>query len=139
MVDDVANTAKTELRAQLLQARRALPAHRHDTEARALCAHLPVFIGPGETVCAYVPVGTEPGSVELIDSLLSRAIRVLLPVARQGGVGPLPLLWGEYRPGGLVSGRFGLQEPVEPWLPAEPHDVLMTHALTPTAGLVTLG
>ena len=96
-----------------------------------------------------------------------------------------------------MSARFGLQEPVEPWLPAdainaasvvlvpalavdrsgvrlgrgagfydrslplaaptarlvavvrdeelvnrlpaEPHDVLMTHALTPTAGLVTLG
>ena len=32
---------------------------------------------------------------------------------------PLPLQWGEYRPGGLVAARFGLREPAEPWLPAD--------------------
>ena len=109
----------------------------------------------------------------------------------------VPLQWGQYRPGGLVTARFGLREPAEPWLPAdavaaatvvlvpalavdrtgvrlgrgagfydrslpladpaarlvavvrddevvdklpaEPHDVRMTHALTPRRGLVTLG
>jgi 5-formyltetrahydrofolate cyclo-ligase len=30
----------------------------------------------------------------------------------------MPLRWGEYRPGRLVAGRFGLLEPAEPWLPA---------------------
>jgi 5-formyltetrahydrofolate cyclo-ligase len=105
--------------------------------------------------------------------------------------------WGQYRPGGLVAARMGLQEPQEPWLPtgavadaavvfvpalavdragvrlgrgagfydrtlslarssarlvavvrddelvdeipAEPHDIPMTHALTPGLGLVALG
>jgi 5-formyltetrahydrofolate cyclo-ligase len=188
---------KTELRAQILLTRRALAPELHDAEAQALCSHLPGFIGDGDTVCAYVPVGSEPGSIELIDSLLRRKVRVLLPVARHDAAGiPLPLQWGQYRAGGLVEARFGLREPSEPWLgadavvaaavvlvpalavdrggvrlgrgagfydrslvladpaarliavvrddevvdklPAEPHDVRMTHALTPNSGLVAL-
>jgi len=197
IVDAVAYPTKTELRAEILAARRALAPQQHDAEAHALSGHLPAFIGAGETVCAYVPVGSEPGSAELIDSLLRRDVRVLLPVAHQDTAGqPVPLLWGEYRPGGLVAARFGLQEPAQPWLPAdaiagasvllvpalavdrtgvrlgrgagfydrslplaapaaqlvavvrddelvdrlpaEPHDVRMTHALTPNGGLTPL-
>jgi 5-formyltetrahydrofolate cyclo-ligase len=125
---------------------------------------------------------------------------VLLPVARTGGPGnedtPLPLRWGEYRPGALITGPWGLLEPPGPMLaesalaeatlvivpalavdrrgvrlgrgrgfydrslggrnpqarliamvrdaefvdelPAEPHDVPMTHALTPERGLIAL-
>ena len=109
---------------------------------------------------------------------------------------PLPLHWGEYRPGALTRGRWGLLEPQEPLLPesalaeaglvlvptlavdrggvrlgrgsgfydrslcgrspharlvavvrddevldelpAEPHDVRMTDALTPHSGVVPL-
>jgi 5-formyltetrahydrofolate cyclo-ligase len=158
------------------------------------------MVSRGGTVCAYVPVGTEPGSIEMLDMLLRRAKRVLLPVARTAGPGnqgtPMPLRWGEYRPGELVRGRWGLLEPPEPWLPesvlaeadlvivpalaidhrgarlgrgrgfydrslpgrnpharliavvrdnelveelpAEPHDVPMTDALTPRRGVVAL-
>jgi len=197
-VDAVACPTKTELRAEILLARRTLAPQLHDAEAHALCGHLPALIGGGETVCAYVPVGSEPGSAELIDSLLGRQVRVLLPVARHDAAGlPVPLQWGEYHPGGLVQARFGLREPAEPRLPAdeitaatvvlvpalavdragvrlgrgagfydrslplaaptarlvavvrddelverlptEPHDVRMTHALTPNGGLVALG
>jgi 5-formyltetrahydrofolate cyclo-ligase len=188
---------KDELRAAMLAARRAVPAHEHDAEARALCAHLPSLVTDGDTACAYVPVGAEPGSLELVESMHRRNVRVLLPVARHDAAGiPAPLRWGEYRPGGLVEARFGLREPAEPWLsadavaaasvvlvpalavdrrgvrlgrgagfydrslplaatsarlvavvrddelvdrlPAEPHDVRMTHALTPGGGLVML-
>jgi 5-formyltetrahydrofolate cyclo-ligase len=198
IVDAVANPTKAERRAEILLARRTLAPQLHDAEAHALCKHLPALIGAGETVCAYVPVGSEPGSAELIDSLLRRGVRVLLPVARHDVAGvPVPLLWGEYRPGGLVQARFGLREPIEPWLPAnaiaaamvvlvpalavdrsgvrlgrgagfydrslplvapaarlvavvrddelveqlptEPHDVRMTHALTPNGGPIALG
>ena len=192
----MASPTKTELRAAILQARRSSAPQLHDAEAHALCGHLPAFIDSGDTVCAYVPVGSEPGSAALIDSLLRRGVRVLLPVARHDGAGlPMPLQWGEYRPGALAQARFGLLEPLEPWLPAEAiaaasvvlvpalavdragvrlgrgagfydrslplaaatarlvavvrddelvdrlpaelHDVRMTHALTPNAGLVT--
>lgn len=122
---------------------------------------------------------------------------MLLPVAQHDDAdAPLPLRWGEYRPGHLVAARFGLREPAPPWLapdavaeaavvlvpalavdrtgvrlgrgagfydrslgsadpdalliavvrddelverlPSEPHDVRMTHALTPGLGLVAL-
>jgi len=130
--------------------------------------------------------------------LLQRCKRVLLPVARtNAGNTPLPLSWGEYRPGTLTTGRWGLLEPPQPWLPpsalteagvvlvpalavdrrgvrlgrgrgfydrslsgsdpqallialvrdaelldelpADPHDIPMTHALTPRRGLIDLG
>jgi 5-formyltetrahydrofolate cyclo-ligase len=198
IVDAVASPTKIELRAQVLLARRTLAPQLHDSEADALCGHLPSLIAGGETVCAYVPVGFEPGSAEMIDSLLRRGVRVLLPVARHDDAGmPLPLQWGEYHPGRLVQAQFGLREPAEPRLaaesiaaatvvlvpalavdragvrlgrgagfydrslpladptarlvavvrdgelvdrlPAEPHDVRMTHALTPIGGLIPLG
>jgi 5-formyltetrahydrofolate cyclo-ligase len=193
----VVQRTKPELRAALLEARRGVSAHEHDAEAQALVRHLPALVTGVETVCAYVPVGYEPGSIALIDAL-HRRLRVLLPVARRdAGGNPQPLQWGEYRPGELVDARFGLREPAEPWLatdaiaqasvilvpalavdrggvrlgrgagfydrslpladpaarmvavvrddelvdllPAEPHDVRMTHALTPLGGPVTLG
>jgi len=188
---------KAELRTALLAARRGVSPREHDSEAQALVQHLPALVAGAETVCAYVPVGPEPGSIELIDALHRRRIRVLLPVARSDAEGnPQPLQWGEYRPGELVEARFGLREPAEPrlgtdavaqasvilvpalavdragvrlgrgagfydrslpladpaarlvavvrddelvdLLPAEPHDVRMTHALTPRGGLVAL-
>ena len=163
-----------------------------------MAAHVDALAVDGGTVCAYVPVGAEPGSIEMLDVLLRRADRVLLPVARTtGDDSAMALLWGEYRPGQLVTARFGLLEPAGPWLPPtavaeasvvlcsgagrrphggaagpgprflrphagaaesasarliavvrdeelldevphEPHDVPMTHALTPGHGLVEL-
>jgi 5-formyltetrahydrofolate cyclo-ligase len=186
---------KNDLRAAVLARRRALPRAEHVTAARRLAAHVRTVVAAGTTVCAYVPMGTEPGTIELIDALVDEGVRVLLPVARHdaGGI-PQPLQWGSYRPGTLVAAPFGLREPAPPWLPAEaiataadilvpalavdrtgvrlgrgagfydrslpladpsarliavvrdeelvdavpsePHDVPMTHALTPTRGLV---
>ena len=198
MVDGVLAGTKTQLRTALLAARRAVPDAVRATEARALCDRLPGVVGSGETVCAYVPIGAEPGTLTMVDRLRELCTRVLLPVTRPGADGqPLPLLWGEYVPGALVSGRFGLLEPAEPLLeknavgmasvvlvpalavdrrgvrlgrgggyydrslplcrpdarliavvrdqeivdelPSQPHDVRMTHALTPQQGVVTLG
>ncbi|MFI5510421.1 5-formyltetrahydrofolate cyclo-ligase [Mycobacterium sp. NPDC051804] len=186
--------SKAEVRAAILRARRRVSKQVHSVEAQALADHLSAFIADTATVCAYVPVGSEPGSIELLDSLHSRGVHVLLPVARADIAG---LQWGDYRPGALVEAPFGLREPAPPWsggdaisdasvilvpalavdrsgvrlgrgagfydralpladpaarliavvrddelvdvLPVEPHDVRMTHALTPERGLVTLG
>jgi 5-formyltetrahydrofolate cyclo-ligase len=192
----VASAGKSALREQLLAARRSVPGDVRAREARSLAAHVEALVGGG-TVCAYVPVGAEPGSVDMLDVLLRQADRVLLPVAHTtDDDATLALQWGEYRPGQLVTARFGLLEPAGPWLPAtalseasvvlvpalavdrtgarlgrgggfydrtlvlrnpaarliavvrddelldevphEPHDVPMTHALTPGHGLVEL-
>jgi len=188
---------KVQLRAELLAARRAVADAIRADESLALCEHLKWIVNSGDTVCAYVPVGSEPGSIALLDTLLRLGARVLLPVARGvEGDTALPLRWGEYAPGNLVAAPFGLLEPAEPWLPAaalaeaglvlvpslavdrrgvrlgrgagfydrslglrdpaarlvavvrdeelvdelpsEPHDVRMTHALTPGLGFVKL-
>ncbi|MFN2494712.1 MAG: 5-formyltetrahydrofolate cyclo-ligase [Pseudonocardiaceae bacterium] len=187
--------AKSKLRRQLLAARRAVPDAVREAEAAALAgglagAALPGLPGP---VCAYWPVGTEPGSPALLNGLLRRGCRVLLPV-----VGPVgPLNWAEYAAGeSLRAGPLGVREPTGPLLgcaviaeavlvlvpalavdrrgvrlgrggghydrtlplatpgtplvavvrddevldslPAEPHDVLVSAALTPGNGLVPL-
>ncbi|AKK30817.1 5-formyltetrahydrofolate cyclo-ligase [Mycobacterium sp. EPa45] len=110
---------KAQHRAALLAARREVPDAVRAAEALALCEHLEEFVSPADTVCAYLPVGTEPGSPQLVDRLRELCARVLLPVTRSDDDGdPLPLLWGLYVPGGLVSARFGLLEPAEPYLPA---------------------
>jgi len=193
VTDNAVVAAKSALRARILEARRAVPPDLHAAEAHALAGHLEQLAGDAATVCGYVPVGAEPGSVAMLDALARRGIRVLLPAVAADGSA---LRWGEYRPDALVSARFGLREPAPPWLPAEalaeadavlvpalavdrrgarlgrgagfydrslplrrphiplvavvrddelldalpaePHDVPMTHALTPGRGLVAL-
>jgi 5-formyltetrahydrofolate cyclo-ligase len=197
----MAAASKTALREQLLAARNRVADTVRADEARMLSEHLDALVvrqaASGSTICAYVPVNTEPGSIEMLDMLRRRSARVLLPVAHTGGEDvPLPLRWGEYRPGALTRGRWGLLEPPEPWLPpsalaearlvlvpalavdrtgarlgrgrgfydrslpnrdprawliamvrdeelvdelpAAPHDVPMTHALTPGRGVIEL-
>lgn len=193
----MATAGKAALRDRLVAARREVDDDVRAAEAQLLTEHLEQVEIAAGTVCAYVPVGSEPGSTAMLDVLLRRAGRVLLPVARVGaGDTPLPLRWGEYRHGGLVAARWGLLEPPQPWLPqsalgdaalvllpalavdrrgvrlgrgrgfydrslsvrdpqarlvaivrdtelvdelpSEPHDVPMTHALTPGRGLIAL-
>jgi 5-formyltetrahydrofolate cyclo-ligase len=115
----MATAGKAALRERLLAARRSVADDIRADEAQSLTQHLDAVASRGSTVCAYVPVGVEPGSIEMLDVLLRRAGRVLLPVARTtADDSPVALQWGEYRPGRLVVARFGLLEPVEPWLPA---------------------
>jgi len=197
MVEGMATASKALLREQLLAARRCVADDVRAAEARMLSEQLEPAVTAGSTVCAYLPVGTEPGSIGMLDMLLRRSGRVLLPVARTSADDmPLPLRWGEYRKGALIPGPWGLLEPPGPalpasalaeatlvivpalavdrrgvrlgrgrgfydrsldghnpqarliamvrdaefvdQLPAEPHDVPMTHALTPKRGLIAL-
>ena len=194
----MADESKARLRSELLAARRALPQDVRRAESGQIRDHLVQAVGGAATVCAYVPMGVEPGSLEILDALSGLCPTVLLPVAHTGPGGEhLPLRWGRYVPGQLTEGRFGAREPVGPWLPpsavataevvlvpalavdrrgvrlgrgggffdrtlalcapdtrlvavvrdgevldevpSEPHDVRMTHALTPGAGLILLG
>ena len=198
IVDGMATTAKAALRKRLLAARRLVTDEVRADEARALSEHVAAVVDRDSTVCAYVPVGAEPGSIAMLDVMLAPSRRVLLPVARTNTDDtPVALQWAEYRPGQLVTARFGLLEPDGPRLPVtalqrasvvlvpalavdrtgvrlgrgrgfydrtmvhrdrrarliavvrdvelldelprEPHDVAMTHALTPERGMIDLG
>ncbi|MFD3720664.1 5-formyltetrahydrofolate cyclo-ligase [Streptomyces sp. NPDC058674] len=75
-------SAKAALRRELLAARRALSPAARRAAARALgrsALALPELAG-ARTVAAYVSVGTEPGTRDLLDALRAAGKRVLLPV-----------------------------------------------------------
>lgn len=142
-VDGVLAGTKAQYRAALLAARRAVPDATRAAEARALTGHLGDVVRPDDIVCAYLPVGAEPGSPQMVDRLRELCARVLLPVTRSAAGGdPLALLWGVYVPGTLVSARFGLLEPAEPWLPSSAvaeADVVLVPALAVDRRGVRLG
>ncbi|GAB0101452.1 5-formyltetrahydrofolate cyclo-ligase [Nocardia sp. JMUB6875] len=99
---------KRAWREEILARRKALPAEVRAREAAALAAAVAAADLGGEVVCAYVPVGGEPGSLAMLDALRAAGARVLLPVTGEPG----PLEWAEYTgPEGLRRGRFGLREP----------------------------
>lgn len=120
MVTGVCPDTKAELRLTLLAARRELSLAIRLAESEALAEHLNRSIALADaTVCAYLPVGNEPGSTTLVETLRQLCKRVLLPATRTDARGtPLPLEWGEYEPETLITGRYGLLEPGEPRLPA---------------------
>ncbi|GAA2270561.1 MULTISPECIES: 5-formyltetrahydrofolate cyclo-ligase [Kitasatospora] len=99
---------KAELRSRLLADRRALSPEWRETAAAALSEHAVELAGPGQTVAAYVSVGTEPGTRPLLDALRGRGVRVLLPVLLPDN----DLDWAEYQgPERLAPAGRGLLEP----------------------------
>lgn len=188
------DSGKVGWRKRLAAARRDLSQAERVSEASSLVGAIAGMSLP-ETVCCYVPFGTEPGSVSWLDVIRGTGARVLLPVIPST---PGPLEWAEYTgPQTLAPGHFrGILEPSGPrlgpaalreaalvlvpalavdhggarlgrgaghydrslvyaaddaalvavvrddelvdHLPAEPHDVRMTGALTPRRGLVAL-
>ncbi|MCX5586350.1 5-formyltetrahydrofolate cyclo-ligase [Streptomyces erythrochromogenes] len=110
-------SAKSELRRELLAARRALSPDARRTAAAALAVtalDLPELAG-ARTVAAYVSVGGEPGTRELLDALRAAGKHVLLPLLLPDN----DLDWAAYEgPGSLAEaahpGRMRLLEPAGP-------------------------
>ena len=95
-------------RKRLVKARAELSSEVRAAEAQALADAVSEVAWPAATVCAYVPVGTEPGSVALLDALRAAGRRVLLPIV----TGRAALDWGVYfGADSLVPGPYGLREP----------------------------
>ena len=113
MVDTPAT--KRDWRERLLAGRRSVPAEVRAVEAKLLAAGAVAAArdaaGP---VCCYLPVGAEPGSLELLDTLRDAGHRVLLPVVPAE---PGPLDWAPYAgAGSLADGPYRLREPTTPRL-----------------------
>lgn len=105
--------AKAEWRARLQAARRALSAQRRAARAATLtAAALRLVEATGSPVCAYLPIGSEPGSPELVAALVAAGHEVLLPVVPAA---PGPLDWATYTgPESLAPGPLGLRQPTGP-------------------------
>jgi 5-formyltetrahydrofolate cyclo-ligase len=128
VTDNAAMAAKSALRARVLAARRAVPPDVHDAEAHALAGHLEQLAEGARTVCAYLPVGDEPGSAAMLDRLGTR-------LGRGAGFYDRSLL---LRRAQIPLVAVVRDDELLEMLPAEPHDVPMTHALTPEKGLAVL-
>ncbi|MFJ4861616.1 5-formyltetrahydrofolate cyclo-ligase [Streptomyces sp. NPDC088748] len=112
-------SAKAGLRRELLAARRALSPEDCRTAATALAVRaleLPE-LADARTVAAYVSIGTEPGTRELLDALRAAGKWVLLPLLLPDN----DLDWAAYEgPGSLAEaahpGKMRLLEPTGPAL-----------------------
>jgi len=103
---------KAGWRASLLAARSALSPADLAAAAAAVNRHVLERLKGAATVAAYVPVGREPGSVELLDLLSDASMEVLLPVVVEDG-----LDWAAYSGrDGLRRGTLGTREPTGPRL-----------------------
>ena len=118
MTGRAVSAEKTRWRTSLVAARRALPPQVRAARAAALAAGaVRLAATTGGPVCAYVPVGSEPGSPELLAALHAAGHEVLLPVVPEH-TGPLD--WAAYTgPESLVAGPLGLREPTGPRLGPE--------------------
>ncbi|WUM77294.1 5-formyltetrahydrofolate cyclo-ligase [Streptomyces sp. NBC_00328] len=105
---------KRMLRRELLSVRNGLTADDVRETAAALAARaleLPELARAG-TVAAYVSVGSEPGTLALLDALRARGVRVILPVLLPDN----DLDWGEYTGADSLAevrhgGKMALLEP----------------------------
>ncbi len=108
-----ADTDKNALRAQLLAARDAMSPFILSQSIGDLAEWmyaLPVDLAPGDTVAAYAPTRREPGGTAMLDALVDRGLRVLLPVVPEGE--PQRLQWSVYTgERTLEEGRWNLLEP----------------------------
>ena len=81
----VTDADKQDLREEFLQHRRTLTPEAIDEARAAVRSHVLAQCEAAgwATVAAYLPLRTEPGSHELLDGLVGRGARVLVPVTLQ--------------------------------------------------------
>jgi len=77
---------KRHLRLAMEERLQHMNAQSRAAESRSLCRRLLPVIPPGATVCAYVPLPTEPDIRPLLKELILRGDAVFLPCSERGGL-----------------------------------------------------
>lgn len=107
---------KAVWRTRILDARHLRSAETRAVENAALATFATTLAHRGSVVCAYVPVGSEPGALSMLDALADVGAEVLVPITRPES----PLSWGRYLGSEmLVAAGFGLHEPNGEVLPPD--------------------
>ncbi|WP_245819962.1 5-formyltetrahydrofolate cyclo-ligase [Rhodococcoides yunnanense] len=106
--DPVTPMSKQEWRRRIVASRRSVDVAERAAESLKLCHAAADSARGASAVAAYVPVGSEPGSLDLLDALRRESTVVLVPIARAPG----PLHWAEYTGrDSLRTAPYGLSEP----------------------------
>lgn len=106
---------KTDLRARALAVRRAMTPDAREVAGAAITRTVLDLaeVTAARTVAAYLSIGTEPATTDLVDTLRSKGVRVVVPVLRDD----LDLDWAEYVGiDHLAQGPRGLWSPQGPLL-----------------------
>lgn len=101
--------SKAALRAQVLQARRAMSPQDRATAAEAIALHLLAerVVARASRVAAYRSMGAEPGTGPLLSRLLELGVEVIVPVVSGDG-----LDWVRHDPDDdVVRSGLGVEEP----------------------------
>ena len=98
--------AKADLRRRLRKARSDRGEAERAAAGAALARHAATL--PGTTVAAFLGIRSEPPTLPLLEVLLARGVRVLLPVL----LADMDLDWAPFTGSdGLTEGRRGMLEP----------------------------
>jgi 5-formyltetrahydrofolate cyclo-ligase len=134
-------TAKVETRELVLAARRAMSSAARVEASSAVCRSVLSLpeAAAARSVAAYLSIGTEPSTDDLVEALRSKGVRVIVPVLRDD----LDLDWAGYEgTGPLARSDRGLREPVGPRLGADAVgevDLVVVPALAVGPGGLRLG
>jgi 5-formyltetrahydrofolate cyclo-ligase len=117
-------TAKTELRREMIARRDALPADVRSAVAEAIAARpSPVAAAPGAIVSGFMPMKGEINPLPLMKKFSGRGARLALPVIAGRGRPLVMRAWNFGEP--LVSGVWGIREPPPQAAEVEPDIVLV--------------
>jgi 5-formyltetrahydrofolate cyclo-ligase len=114
---------KAVLRREALARRDALPAGERATAAIAIVARpFPVDVMPGAIVSGFIPMRSEINPIPLMQMLISRGVKLALPVVIGRGRPLVMRAWNFDEP--LQSGVWGIREP-KPDAPEVDPDILI--------------
>ena len=99
---------KAGWRADLVERRRRRSATERQDARTAISAHLGGLRLARNTVCAYLPLPSEPLDPAVLSRLVEAGAVLLLPVATADS----PLDWCRWTSGAIRRGPFGIDEPV---------------------------
>jgi 5-formyltetrahydrofolate cyclo-ligase len=94
---DGAEQGKPALRERFLAARQARSADELERARRAICEHVIAWAHGATVICGYVPMRTEPGSLDLLAGLHALGATVLVPLTRPDR----DLDWAPWRPAAI--------------------------------------
>ncbi|MEP6979133.1 MAG: 5-formyltetrahydrofolate cyclo-ligase [Nakamurella sp.] len=102
--DPAVTAAKQDLRRRLLDRRRGRSAAQRQAAGAANAAHLRAAFAGVDTLCAYLPLASEPLAASLLDDAAAAGVRVLVPVV----TGASPLDWTDYSAARRAAGGAAL-------------------------------
>lgn len=120
-IQETMSSGKQALRARTREIRAAIPSEQRSALSKAIGKHVLSLLNGADTVLVYVSKIPEVDTVPLITALLSRGIRVVVPIIERERQ-TLRLSYLD-DPSLLAVSTFSVPEPIGHEIPADPRDI----------------